>query len=391
MSTPNPLGNARGSAASAPLRSDYQRAIIATRMGDLKINPSLTLDAEHLRAVNRRLVSDISVHAGRLNGRDEPEIQERVSAVAASVMQRRVDGERFVRAMADGYRDIAQVALFEAGRHKTVSTFMSQLAQKAGFDVDYTRMTPKQEQNVLLLFQQQKDGGRVSDDVMAGLQRATRDITRRGEPASRTFYVEDLQTINRYLARGVSTRAGMLNNGDETEIEKRVFTAVAGVMQQRGEKERFVHAMADGYRDLVQVARFETAPHETVATFMSQVARHAGYEVDYAQPDFWRWQNHLQRRDRGNMGEDAMVGLRAITRTSAQTLQAVYFAEALQTGDYTAALEKSPPLARLLQRAQGSSVLQSQVLSGLNGGASAKDILNNLPALPVSRARSMER
>jgi cell filamentation protein len=118
-------------------------------------------------------------------------------------------------------------------------------------------------------------------------------------------------------------------------------------------KEAFVGKLSSTYNELNYAHPFREGNGRTTRIFLGQLAKDAGYHLDWSRVDASRWADVSE----AGVARNDVSGIRDVMRQVTTPERARAFANAVMNGDYGRAIEKHPELAgavRLLSQVERS-------------------------------------
>lgn len=166
--------------------TQFEYTAVAARQRLLAMNPELVagdFDAEHVRALHRYLFQDVYEWAGEyrtqniskgMAARDFADVNSgEIDLYLADVYQRatsidwaHLDHAEFAGAAAVVFALLNQAHPFREGNGRMSKVFMSQLAERSRFRLDYTRVSPEAWNNAAELSRPDRGSYKVVPDML---------------------------------------------------------------------------------------------------------------------------------------------------------------------------------------------------------------------------------
>jgi len=135
---------------------EFEHRMSATRQLALRDRPITgNFDLAHLKAIHQHLFQDVYDWAGKertvilakggslfaLPERIESSGEQVFGAIARDNYLKGMDKERFTERLAHHYSDINALHAFREGNGRSTRVYLSQLAQEAGYELDYSKVS----------------------------------------------------------------------------------------------------------------------------------------------------------------------------------------------------------------------------------------------------------
>jgi cell filamentation protein len=135
-------------------------------------------------------------------------------------------------------------------------------------------------------------------------------------PIKGRFDLEHLKAIHKHVFQDVYEWAGQIRTvqiskgasvfampGQVESYSKQVFDGLARDKHLKGmDKERFTERLAHHYAEINAVHPFREGNGRSTRVFVDQLAREAGFELDYSKVDAQRWNEAARHSFAGNLG-----------------------------------------------------------------------------------------